>query len=337
MPQENFSEKNSVEKNILVTGGAGLVGNELIKQLLAAGEKVKAIYHTTPLSLSHPNLEIVPCDILDVVCLDEIMKGITHVYHSAALVSYDPKDKEKLLKINIEGTANVVNACIDSGVKKLVHVSSVAALGRIRNDEMVNEKMNWTEETSNSIYGKSKYFGEMEVWRGIGEGLKAVMVNPSLILGGNNWENGSSAIFKNAYNEFKWYTDGVSGFVDVRDVARSMILLMNSEITGERYVLNGENLPYREIFSSIANCFGKKPPYKKVTRLIAELIWRIEKIKTKFSGKKHLLTKETVRTAQAKVYFDNNKILKTLPDFQFTKIKDTIEFTCASLKEKYSL
>lgn len=337
MLQENFSEKNKLPNKILVTGGAGLVGNELIKQLLAAGENVKAIYRSTPLSLSHPNLEIVQCDILDVISLNEIMDGITHVYHSAALVSYDPKDSQKLLKINIEGTANIVNACIDSGVMKLVHVSSVAALGRIREDKMVSEKMNWTEETSNSIYGKSKYFGEIEVWRGIGEGLKAVIVNPSLILGGNNWETGSSAIFKNAYNEFKWYTDGIGGFVDVRDVARAMILLMNSEITAERFVLNGENLPYREIFTLIAKCFGKRPPYKKVSPFLAEMIWRAEEIRTRFTGKKHLLTKETTRTAQAKVDFDNQKILKALPGFQFTKIKDTIEFTCAALKEKYSL
>ena len=337
MSEENISEKNTRKKKILVTGGAGLVGNELIKQLLAAGEEVKAIYHSTPLSLSHPNLEIVQCDILDVVCLNEIMDEITHVYHSAALVSYDPKDSQKLLKINIEGTANVVNACIDAGVIKLVHVSSVAALGRIREDEMVSEKMNWTEETSNSIYGKSKYFGEIEVWRGIGEGLNAVIVNPSLILGGDNWETGSSAIFKNAYNEFRWYTDGVSGFVDVRDVARAMILLMNSEITAERFVLNGENLPYREIFTLIAKCFSKRPPYKKVSPFLAEMIWRAEEIRTRFTGKKHLLTKETVRTAQAKVYFDNRKILKALPGFQFTKIKDTIEYTCTALKEKYSL
>lgn len=337
MLQESFSEENPGQKKILITGGSGLIGNELTKQLLAAGQKVKAIYHATPLSVSHPNLEIVQCNILDVVCLNEIMQEITHVYHSAALVSYDPKDKKDLLKINIEGTANVVNACIDAGVKKLVHVSSIAALGRISNDEMVSEKMNWTEETGNSIYGKSKYFGEMEVWRGIGEGLKAVIVNPSLILGGNNWETGSSAIFKKAYNEFKWYTDGVSGFVDVRDVARAMILLMNSEITAERFILNGENLSFREIFSSIAKGFGKKPPYKKVSPFLAELIWRLEEIKSKFKGKKHLLTKETARTAQAKVYFDNRKILKALPGFQFTKIKDTIEFTCASLKEKYSL
>ena len=337
MLQENLSEKNIAEKRILVTGGAGLIGNELIKQLLDTGEKVKAIYHSAPIPFSHPSLEIVQCDILDVQALEEAMERITHVYHCAALVSYDPKDKEQLLKINIEGTANVVNACIDAGIEKLVHVSSVAALGRIREEEIVTEKMNWTEETSNSIYGKSKYYGEMEVWRGIGEGLKAVIINPSLILGGDNWETGSSAIFKNAYNEFKWYTDGVSGFVDVRDVASAMILLMNSEITSERFILNGENLPYREIFSSIAKCFGKKPPSKKVSPFLAELIWRLEAIKTKFTGNKHLLTKETARTAQAKVYFDNSRILRALPEFHFTQIKDTIEFTCQRMKEKYQL
>jgi nucleoside-diphosphate-sugar epimerase len=158
-----------------------------------------------------------------------------------------------------------------------------------------------------------------------------------LILGGNNWETGSSAIFKNAYNEFKWYTEGIGGFVDVRDVARAMILLMNSEITAERFVLNGENLPYREIFTLIAKSFGKRPPHKKVSPFLAEMIWRAEEIRTRFTGKKHLLTKETTRTAQAKVYFDNQKILKALPGFQFTKIKDTIEYTCVALKEKYSL
>jgi nucleoside-diphosphate-sugar epimerase len=336
MLQQNFSKKNSVQKKILVTGGAGLVANELIEQLLAAGQKVKAIYHSTPLSLTHPNLEVVHCDILDVVSLNETMQEITHVYHSAAIVSYDRKDKRKLLKINIEGTANVVNACIDAGVQKLLHVSSVAALGKIRNEATINEKMNWTEESNSSIYAKSKYFGEMEVWRGIGEGLKAVIVNPSLVLGGNTWEAGSSTIFKSAYNEFKWYTDGVSGFVDVRDVARAMILLMNSEITAERFILNGENLPYKEIFSSIAKCFGKKPPYKKVNPFLAELIWRLEGTKT-FTGKNRMLTKETARTAQTKVYFDNSKILETLPDFRFTEIKDAIEFTCASLKVKYCL
>lgn len=336
MLQENLLEKNN-NKKILVTGGSGLVGNELIKQLLYGGNKVKAIYHTTPINISHPDLEIVNCDILDVIALEEILQSVSNVYHCAAIVSYIPKDKRKILKINVEGTANVVNGCLDAKVKKLVYVSSVAALGRIRDQEMITEKMNWSEESSNSTYGKSKYFAEMEVWRGIAEGLKAVIVNPSLILGGENWERSSSAIFKKAYEEFKWYTEGASGFVDVRDVARAIILLMNSNITSERFILNGENISYQKIFSSIAKCFKKKPPYKRVTPFYAELMWRIEKIKSAFKGSKPLLTRETIRTAQAKIYFDNSKILEALPEFKFTKIEDAIEFTCATLKEKYSL
>ena len=365
MPDQNLRDSESRNNKILVTGAAGLVGNELLQQLLKEGFYVKAGYHAAPLSVdpetrgpqqlhindipgkhawgspslqdAAPNLEIVQCDILDVVALAEIMKDVTHVYHCAAIVSFDPAEKNRLLKINVEGTANIVNACIDAGVKKLVYVSSVAALGRMRFGEVITEKMNWTEETSNSIYGKSKYLGELEVWRGIGEGLQAVIVNPTIILGGHDWTRGSSAIFKTAYDEFKWYTEGISGFVDVQDVALAMILLMNSKITGQRFILNGENLSYKEIFVSIAGCFKKRAPYKKVTPFMAELVWRMEAIKSRISGKKHLLTKETARTAQAKVYYDNSKILKTFPHFRFTKISEAISRTCATLKERYHL
>jgi len=337
MLAENFTLNKNEHIKVLITGAAGLVGNELLKQLLGEGYKVKAIYHSTPLSVSHPNLEIVQCDILDVNRLEEVMIGITQVYHCAAIVSFDPKEKYHLLKVNIEGTANVVNACIDAGVKKIVHVSSVAALGRIRNGETVTEKLNWSEETNKSIYGKSKYLGELEVWRGLAEGLEAVIVNPSIILGGDNWETGSGAIFRTSYNEFKWYTEGVSGFVDVRDVAQVMIRLMNSPISGQRFILSAENLTYKEIFFSITRCFRKKPPYKKVTPFLAGVVWRMEAIKTMLTGKKHLLTRETANNSQSKVYYDNSKILTALPGFTFTKINDTIEQTCKNLSEKYNL
>lgn len=322
---------------ILVTGAAGLLGAELVKQLLEKSYTVMAIYNSTPVKLSHENLEIQQCDILDMSALEEIMEGVSHVYHCAALVSFERKDKAHLFKINIEGTENIVNACINANVQKLVHVSSVAAIGRKRNAETVNEKMTWTEETSNSIYAKSKYLGEMEVWRGIGEGLQAAIVNPSVILGGDNWNDGSSALFKSVYNGFKWYTEGVSGFVDVRDVASAMIMLMNSKISGERFILNSENLSYEEIFSLMAKGFGKNPPPNKVTPFLAEVVWRLEAIKSLFTGKKKLLTKETARTAQASVKYDNNKFLNAFSPFFFTPIAKSIAFTCATLKEKYHL
>lgn len=318
---------------ILVTGGSGLVGAELISQLLAAGNTVKAIYNNTPLSVFHPNLLPVKCDILDTVALEDAMQGVTQFYHCAAIVFFHKKNKNNLLRINIEGTANVVNAAIDAGVKKMVHVSSVAALGRIRENETVTEQMQWTEESSNSIYGKSKYLGEMEVWRGIGEGLQAVIVNPSIILGGGNWNTGSSAIFRSAYKEFPWYTEGVTGVVDVKDVAKAMVLLMNSEINKQRFILSAENISYKELFTKIANCFNKKPPYKKVAPALAAIVWRREAIKSMFTKKEALVTKETARTALAKVYFDNSKILNALPGFTFTPVDETIKNTCATLKK----
>lgn len=334
---ENNLAGTFLNKKILVTGAAGLVGSELVKQLLEKDYSVTALYHSSPLKISHANLHAEQCDILDPSQLSEVMQGVTDVHHCAALVSFEKKDRYRLLKINIEGTANVVNACVDAGVKKLIHVSSVSALGRIRNDETITEKMNWTEETSNSIYGKSKYLGELEVWRGTGEGLEAVIVNPSLILGGDNWESGSSAVFNSAYNEFKWYTEGGSGFVDVRDIARVMILLMNSEITSERFILSAENLSYRQVFTSIAKCFGKKPPSKKVTPLMAAIVWRLEAAKELLTGKKSLLTKETMHTALTKASFDNSKILSALPGFTFTPVAETIRHTCENLKNQYHL
>lgn len=322
---------------VLVTGGSGLTGKELIAQLLAKGEKVAAIYNKTFLpDFNSPLLQQFHCNILDVAGLEEIMQeqNIQQVYHCAAVVSFNPSRKKELFKINIEGTANVVNAALNTGVKKLVHMSSVAALGRIRQNETVNELMNWTEETSNSNYGKSKYLAEIEVWRGIGEGLDAVMVNPTMILGDGDWNTGSSQIFKSVYNEFPWYSEGVTGFVDVRDVAKAMIALMESDISGERFIINAEDRSFKNLFDSIANAFGKKPPHKKVTPLIAQIVWRLEAIKSLFSGKDPLVTKETAKTALATVHFDNSKLKKFLPGFSYAPLEETITHTCGLLQQK---
>ena len=320
---------------ILVTGGAGLLGKELITQLLNEGKQVRAIYNKTALKdFQNENLQQLQCDILDVVGLEEVMTGIEQVYHCAAIITFNPKRRQEMFRINIEGTANVVNAALDAGVKKMVHVSSVAALGRIREDKPVNETMNWTEETSNSSYGQSKYLAEMQVWRGIGEGLNAVMVNPVIILGPGDWNSGSSQIFKNVYNEFPWYTDGITGFVDVRDVVTAMIELMNSNITAERFIISAENRSYGDVINLIAKAFGKKPPHKKVTASLAKIIWRFEALKSYFTGQDPLVTRETAATAMAKVNFDNSKLTRFLPHFTYRKIEDSIADTCYVLQQK---
>jgi dihydroflavonol-4-reductase len=316
----------------LVTGGAGLLGQTLIKQLLQTGEKVVAIYNQTPINVAHQNLIKTQADILDVVALENAMIGITKVYHCAAIVSFNPKDKEKLFKINVEGTANIVNACLDAGVHKLVHVSSVAALGRIRHGATIDESMQWTHLTSNSAYGESKYKGEMEVWRGIAEGLPAAIINPSIILGEANWNNSSTAIFKNVYNEFGWYSTGSTGWVDVQDVAKAMILLMDSNIVNEKFIVSGHNLTYQNVFNIIADGFNKKRPAKKVTPTMAAIVWRLEKIKSWFTGNNPLITKETAKTALTNVSYNNTKLTNAIPHFRYTPIETTIQRICSFLK-----
>lgn len=323
---------------ILVTGASGLVGSHLLQQLIQAGHSVKALYRNTiPEIANTSGVEWVKGDILDVVALEESMDQVDQVFHCAAVVSFNPSKKGAMQHTNIEGTANVVNACINRGVKRLLFVSSVAALGRIREDKPINESMNWTPETSNSEYGKTKYLSEMEVWRGMSEGLSVVVVNPVIILGNGDWENGSSGIFKSAYNEFPWYTEGMSGFVDVKDVVSAMVLLMNSSINGERFILSGHNAYYKDIFGLIAAAFHKKPPHKKVTPLLAAIVWRLEAIKAFFSGKDPLLTKETSKTARAKVSFDNSKFLNQFPNFSYAPLAESIHRICGELKQKYQL
>lgn len=321
---------------ILVTGGSGLLGAELIRQLLQSGKRVRALVNQKPLSLpNHPMLEQARGSILDVMALEEAMQGVEDVYHCAALVSFDPGDDARLYKINVEGTANLVNAALDAGVRRFAFVSSVAALGRHKDGVPVDESMNWSKETHNSRYGQSKYLAEMEVWRGMAEGLNAVVVNPSVIIGPGDWNSSSTAIFKSVYNGFPWYSEGVNGFVDVRDVAKAMILLTEKDIFGERFILNGHHATYKSVFELMAKAFGKNPPHRKVTPFLAGLVWRWEKIKSKLTGTRPLVTKETAETALAKVEYRNDKLLKALPGFIYTGLEESIAFTCKELSGQF--
>lgn len=316
----------------LVTGGTGLVGTYLLRELVKMNKPVKALYRSKQASLLTPEenkkIEWVGGDILDPVLLADAMQDVKKVYHCAAVVSFNPSRRGELFKINVEGTANVVNAALEAGVQKMVHVSSVAAMGRIRNNQVIDESMYWTPETSNSNYGRSKYLAELEVWRGIAEGLEAVIVNPTIIFGAGDWLQGSSKIFKTMYDEFPWYTQGMGGFVDVRDVVRAMILLMEHDIKSERFILSAGNHFYRDVFNNIAKEFGKKPPRKKVTPFIASLVWRLEWLKSTLAKQEPLLTRETARTAQASVQFDNTKFLQHFPEFVYIPIEQSIAETC---------
>jgi len=323
---------------IFVTGASGLVGSHLIQSLLIKGKKVRALYRqSVPVFAGSDQCEWIKGDILDPIGLTEALEGVDYVYHCAAIVSFAPGAAAKMLQSNVEGTANVVNACLVQQIKKLIFVSSVAALGRIRENQAIDETMNWTPETSNSVYGQSKYLAELEVWRAMEEGLPMAIVNPVIILGAGDWNNGSSGIFKSAYNEFPWYTKGMSGFVDVLDVVDAMQLLMESEVTGQRYVLSADNLYYRDLFNAIATAFNKRLPYKKVTPFLAGIVWRLEALKGLLTGKAPLLTKETAATAQAIVKFNNRKFLDAFPNFKYRNLEETIQRVAGELKQLHQL
>jgi dihydroflavonol-4-reductase len=325
---------------ILVTGGTGFLGSHLLRKLVNVGEPVRALYRSKiPVQLSdiQDKIEWVSADVLDVCALEDVMVGIDKVYHCAAVVSFHPDTQKQMMKVNVEGTANVVNMAIDAGVKKLVHVSSVAAIGRAKGNGAIDEECEWQDSKNNSQYAISKYLAEMEVWRANAEGLATAIVNPSIILGSGFWDDGSGMLIKNAWKEFPYYTEGINGFTDVEDVATVMIRLMESEIKGQRFIISTDNWKYYDLFSEMAAQLGKKAPHIAVKPWLAEIVWRLESVKAKLSGKKALLTKETARTAQLKVYYNNNKILSVLPGFKFTPLKETIAGMCRVFLEHKKL
>lgn len=318
---------------VVVTGGTGFLGAYIIKELIEKGHRVRAIRrsgdlpHYIPASILE-KAEWVNADILDVISLQEAFEGATAVVHAAAMVSFHAHQRQRMYQTNIEGTANVVNMAIDAGVKKLVHISSVAALGRTEKESMVDEDKKWVESRNNTHYAISKYQAEFEVWRGMAEGLETIILNPATIIGYGDWNNGSCAIFRNIYNSFPWYSTGINGFVDVEDVARSVSEMLNSDISGKRFIVNGDNWTFQSLFNSIADNFGKKRPYREATPFLSALAWRLEKLKA-MAGKKVLLTRETARIANSHTHFDNRRILEALPGFSFTPLEESIKKACA--------
>jgi nucleoside-diphosphate-sugar epimerase len=319
---------------VLVTGGTGFLGSYIIQELVERNYPVRAIRRSTSkLPFYIParifeKVEWVEGDILDPVSLEEAMEDAEAVIHSAAIVSFHKADKKIMHQVNVQGTANVVNAAIEKNISRLVHISSVAAVGRSETGGHVNEERKWQENNVITHYATSKYKAEMEVWRGIGEGLNAVIINPSTVLGYGDWNSSSCRIFKTIYNEFPWYSTGINGFVDIQDVAKTTVLLMESNIKEQRFIANGDNWSFQQLFNTIADGFGKKHPHRRATPFLGSLAWRIEKFKTLFSGEKPLLTRESAKVAHSHTFFENDKLLKALPQFSFTPLQESIQKTC---------
>lgn len=327
-------DKNS--SLVLVTGGTGFLGSYLVRLLVKNGYKVRAIRRSSsPMDLVQEvenQVEWVEADVTDVVALEDAFQGVTHVMHCAAISSFHPKDAQRLKNINVEGTTNVVNLALDFGIQKLIHVSSIAAFGRAKNRPRLDETSKWVQSKGNSRYAVSKYLSEQEVWRAHAEGLPVAIVNPAVILGSGFWGAGSPRFFSQIDQGLKFWPIGRGGFVDVRDVAQFMLHLLESDITGERYILNAQNASFKELFGLIANALGTKPPPIKVTPLLAEVAWRVEWLKEKILGAEPVVTKESARSSVSSFYYENAKSLSVF-NFQYQPLEQTVRETAAQFLE----
>lgn len=323
-------------QKIFITGGTGFLGSYILRKLVKRGYQVRALKR--PTSRMHlvedvkDQVEWVEGDILDIPALEDAMEDIDVVYHGAAIVSFAPKDRKRMLQINVEGTANVVNVALYRNIKKLGYVSSIAAIGRLPDSHLVDENTKWENNKINTQYAISKYLAEQEVWRGTVEGLPAVMINPTIIVGAGYWNETSVKLFKQIDEGLKFYTEGETGFVDVRDTAEILIRLVESEIQNERYVVNAENMAYRNFMENIAIALDKQPPSIKATPTMREIVWRIEWLRYKLTGRNPLITKETAKMAANKYQYINKKIVDTL-DYQFKPINTSIKETAEVLQK----
>lgn len=319
---------------ILITGATGFLGSELVHQLTAQNNKVRALKRSNSkipdLLKNNPLIEWFVADINEPEDLSAAFENVTQVYHCAAFISFDPKDKGKLLKINIEGTSNVANLCLQHNAR-LVHVSSIAALGDAKKGTQITEKDFWEYSPNVHSYAISKYEGEMEVWRSIAEGLNAVIVNPAVIIGKNAGFTGSGAIFKLVKDGLKFYTNGATGIVDVEDVAKAMILLMNSEINEERFTLSADNLHYKAFFTQIANGFGIQAPTIEAKPWMLGIAWRAAKLVSIVTGKAPALTKDAAKSSFNLSYYSNEKIKKAIK-IDFKPLEKSILEVCQALK-----
>jgi len=242
-------------------------------------------------------------------------------------VSFDPKDKNNLYKTNVEGTQNLINASLASNVRKFCFVSSIASLGRVLDNQVITEETQWKESKQNSKYARSKFLAENEVWRGCAEGLEVVIVNPGIIIGPGFWHKGSGSMIKLSWKGLKFFTNGINGFVDVRDVSRAMIELTNSSISGQSYILVAENFGYKAFYEVAADGLQKKRPAIYANPLIGEIVWRLAWLVGVLTGSKTIITKETIRTANQKYNYANEKIKQAI-GFEFIPISQSIQDTC---------
>ena len=326
---------SSLRNPVLITGGTGFIGSHIARRYLADGYSVSVLYRPQHgygmLADVAERITFMPGDILDIPSLEAAIQPGMDMIHAAAIVSFVPKDRDLMERVNVEGTANVVNVCLKAEVRKLGYVSSVAALGRpaekggkSKEPILINEQQKWEDSPNNSAYAKTKYRAELEVWRGVAEGLNAVMVNPSIVLGAGDWSRSSLQLIKYAYDEKPFYPAGYVNYVDVLDVTDALVQLMQSDSTASRYILNGGTIPYRSLLEQVAAVLGKRPPTMRISPGLTRLLWPMEAVRAWLVGKAPLITRETARSASSIYQYDGGSI-KQMPGFQYRPLSETLQ------------
>lgn len=320
------------------------MGSHLLYKLLQTNDEVKAIYrrehkldlvkkvfsyYTDDSESLYQKIEWINADITDVPALEKAFKNVDYVYHCAAFVSFEPDKYHQLRKININGTANVVNLCVSHKVKKLCYISSIATIGHHQNpQQLITEETHWNQDEDNSVYAITKYGAEIEVWRGTQEGVDAVILNPGIIIGPGLWNSGgSSSLIKKIYKGMPYYTYGITGYVDINDVVNTMISLVQSTIKNERFIIVSENLSFKEFQEQTTSALNVKPATKEATPFLLALGWRLDLLNHLLTGKRRRLSKQVTKSARSITKYDASK-LKNALDIKFKPMQLSIKETC---------
>ncbi len=316
-----------------LTGATGFLGRYLAEELLRRGHRLRVLVRDAR-RLKISGADVVEGDVADVTALAQAFDGVDAVVHNAAVVSFMKNRREAMRRTNAGGTENAVNVALAAGVKSFVFVGSVAALGRPAKQGTFDESARWAESKYNTYYGYTKYLAEKHVFRGREEGLNAVVVNPSTILGYGDEERGSPSLFFQAMRGMRFYPQGGTGFVAAEDVARAVAILAETrEYPDERYILSAENLTYRELFERMARAFGTPPPSRAVPAFWALPYGLFAEIKAALAGKESVVTRESVRTAGGLYAYDGSLFTRRF-DFSYTPVQEVVEKTAKQMKNR---
>ena len=318
---------------ILLTGATGLLGSYLARHLLEKGIPFKALDRgNRPPQIQDiaDRIDWIGGDIEDVPTLEAAIKDVDTIIHCAALVSFNKKDYDRLLEVNVGGTRNLVNVALLNNVKNFVYVSSTGAFARKTRIEEIDESNKWFESALNTKYGFTKYLGELEVWRGQEEGLNCLVVNPCVILGPGQYDRSSAQLFSYVLKEKKFYTRGMINYVDVRDVSDIIFRALENQKFGERLIACAGHADYENFFSLIGKHLNKKPPHLQVNSRYVRIFAILEGIRSRFTGKDPLITRETAEQTRMRITYSNKKV-KSVLGFEFRSLENTIEWCCGEV------